>query len=103
MGKLTKTEYLQHLVDEYNSYLRKCVANRTENFNLTPTELAVALARAFEKGAAKAVLYESINDVERIENQTDFDHQKKKEQEEKQRKEMEMHLAELLKAFGILK
>ena len=79
---MDKLSYQEHLVDEYKSYLKKAVANHPNKFVLTPEELAKALLRAFEKGAAKGVLYESINDVERISNQTDFRKTQKTEQKE---------------------
>lgn len=67
---MSNIEYQQHIVEEYESYLKRCVKNHVGNFVLTPTDLAQALLRAFEKGAAKGVMYESINDIDRISYQT---------------------------------
>ena len=67
---MSNIEYQQHIVEEYESYLKRCVKNHVGNFVLTPADLAQALLRAFEKGAAKGVMYESINDIDRISYQT---------------------------------
>lgn len=63
---MTRTNYQQHLLDEYSSYLRKAVLqNSTKTYSFTAEQLAATLMRAFEKGVMKGVLYESMNDIER--------------------------------------
>lgn len=65
---MTKTEYQQHLLDEYASYLRKSTASNPEKvYTMTAQELAAALLKAFEKGATKGILYESLNDIQKVE------------------------------------
>lgn len=79
---MTRTEYQQHLLDEYASYLRKAIANKTESYTLSPQELAAALLKAFEKGAMKGVLFESQNDVEKLKAAQKVAEQPKQEKRE---------------------
>ena len=79
---MTKTDYLKHLLEEYASYLKRAVTNNSgKTYTFTAVDFAAALMRAFEKGATKGVLYESLNDVERV---ASFADEKKEEPKKEQ-------------------
>ena len=62
---MTRTEYQQHLLEEYASYLRKAIANnRDKVYHMTAEELAASLLKAFEKGVMRGILFESQNDIQ---------------------------------------
>lgn len=97
---MTKTEYQDHLIKEYASYLRKAVANKSEDYVLSPQNLASALLKAFEKGATKGVLYESLNDVERLQQFTKSENTKEEVKKEVTRdSHKDQELDEALKAM----